>query len=301
MRKVNVAYNEDCIIGMNRIANESVDVILTDPPYMYLKNRKLDRNFDEDAFFVQVNRILKSTGFLVLFGRGESFYRWNYKLSSLGLKFKEEIIWDKRYPSSPLQAISRMHETVAIWTKGCGVLNRVKVDYTEARKYNLDAIIADVKRLRSSLTSVSQLDEIIKFLDTGVKNTLTKDISDSTVTISSKTLGKAPRLVSLVDALQNGMNERSIISEVPEKYRSIHPTQKPVRLIERLLNLVAKPGDIIVDPFAGSFSTAKACINLGLNYIVFEIDNEYFDLGLNSLESYRENSKSNGTQGILFG
>lgn len=43
-------YNEDCLIGMKRIPDASVDCVLTDPPYLYLKNQKLDRSFDEQAF-----------------------------------------------------------------------------------------------------------------------------------------------------------------------------------------------------------------------------------------------------------
>lgn len=52
-------YNEDCLIGMKRIPDASVDCVLTDPPYLYLKNQKLDRSFDEQAFFAEVKRILK--------------------------------------------------------------------------------------------------------------------------------------------------------------------------------------------------------------------------------------------------
>lgn len=101
-------YNEDCLIGMKRIPDASVDCVLTDPPYLYLKNQKLDRSFDEQAFFAEVKRILKKDGFIVMFGRGTSFYRWNTILADLGFNFKEEIIWDKSYISSPLMAISRV-------------------------------------------------------------------------------------------------------------------------------------------------------------------------------------------------
>lgn len=52
-------YNEDCIEGLKRIPDGSVDVVLTDPPYLYLKNQKLERQFDEQAFFGHVKRILK--------------------------------------------------------------------------------------------------------------------------------------------------------------------------------------------------------------------------------------------------
>jgi site-specific DNA-methyltransferase (adenine-specific) len=49
-----VIYNCDCIEGMKDLPDESIDCVLTDPPYLYLKNQKLDRQFDEKAFFEQV-------------------------------------------------------------------------------------------------------------------------------------------------------------------------------------------------------------------------------------------------------
>ena len=298
--EVNVAYNEDCIIGLERLDAESVDVVLTDPPYLYLKNHRLDRYFDEDRLFRSIERILKDSGFVVIFGRGESFYRWNTMLIDLGFVFKEEIIWDKRYPSSPLLAISRMHETVAIFAKKTGVLNHVKVPYIKAKELNIHSIISDINRLKSVFSSVKNFDAVANFLATGNKNNETKIINESTVTISSKTLGKANRCVSVLDAMENGLNERSIIAQVPEKYTNIHPTQKPVRLIERLLALVSKPGDTVVDPFAGSFVTGKACYEMDLNYILFEIDKKYYSDGMESLKKYKIEHKPAKYQGDLF-
>ena len=295
--EVNVAYNEDCIIGLERLDAESVDIVLTDPPYLYLKNHRLDRAFDEDRLFRSIERILKDSGFVVIFGRGESFYRWNTILSNLGFVFKEEIIWDKRYPSSPLLAISRMHETVAIFAKKTGKINHVKVPYLQSKQLNIQSIVSDINRLKSVFSSVKDFDAVANFLATGNKNNETKIINESTVTISSKTLGKANRCVSVLDAMENGLNERSIIAQVPEKYTNIHPTQKPVRLIERLLALVSKPGDTVVDPFAGSFVTGKACYEMDLNYILFEIDKKYYSDGMESFKKYKIEHKPAKYQG----
>ncbi|KAA6318098.1 hypothetical protein EZS27_031850, partial [termite gut metagenome] len=46
----NKIYNQDCLEGMKALTNNSIDCILTDPPYLYLKNQKLDRPFDEQLF-----------------------------------------------------------------------------------------------------------------------------------------------------------------------------------------------------------------------------------------------------------
>ena len=51
---------------MKDLPDESIDCVLTDPPYLYLKNQKLDRQFDEKAFFEQVKRVLKLNAFFDL-------------------------------------------------------------------------------------------------------------------------------------------------------------------------------------------------------------------------------------------
>nr|DAG12914.1 MAG TPA: adenine-specific methyltransferase [Caudoviricetes sp.] len=71
--ELNKIYNEDCLEGIKRIPDVSIDCILTDPPYLYLKGQKLDRPFDEERLFSEFKRVLKPTGFVVLFGRGTSF------------------------------------------------------------------------------------------------------------------------------------------------------------------------------------------------------------------------------------
>lgn len=81
----------------------------------------------------------------------------------------------------------------------------------------------------------------------------------------------------------NGVREQSIIEENRTHLGQIHPTQKPVRLLERLLALTTKPGDVVLDTFAGSCSTAVACINTSRKYIAFEIEPEYYDLGMKRL------------------
>ena len=74
-------FNLDNSELMAKMEDESVDVILTDPPYLYLKNQKLERPFDEQLFFSECKRVLAKNGFIVMFGRGPSFYRWNKSIS----------------------------------------------------------------------------------------------------------------------------------------------------------------------------------------------------------------------------
>ena len=52
-------YNEDCQEGIKRIPDASIDCILTDPPYLYLKGQKLERKFDEQTLFSGFKRICR--------------------------------------------------------------------------------------------------------------------------------------------------------------------------------------------------------------------------------------------------
>lgn len=56
--------------------------------------------------------------------------------------------------------------------------------------------------------------------------------------------------------------------------QNIHPTEKPVGLLEKLIEMSTDPGDLVVDPFSGSGSTSVAAQKLGRNSLAFEIDNE---------------------------
>lgn len=68
---------------------------------------------------------------------------------------------------------------------------------------------------------------------------------------------------------------------------TIHPTQKPLALIEKLINEFTKYGDLILDPFMGSATTAVACHKLKRHYIGFELDKEYFDLANERLDKVK--------------
>lgn len=277
---LNKIYNEDCIEGMKRIPDGSVDCILTDPPYLYLKNQKLDRPFDELVFFSECKRVLKKDGFIVLFGRGTSFYRWNCILADMGFTFKEEIIWDKINTTSPLLPLSRKHETISIHSIGRKTILRSKVPYEEIRINDDSKVVGDAKRIISYIKS-NDIDKIKEEIDNGL--VYNKKKSHKTHVSAQTGFFSSDRAIACIDSIKNGCNERDIISLLRDHYSAIHPTQKPVRLIERLLAIISCEGDIILDPFSGSASTAIACINTKRNYIGFEIDKEYYELSVKKI------------------
>ena len=337
-------YNADNLEVMATLPDESIDVICIDPPYLYLKNQKLERPFDEPKFFAECKRLLTKKGFIVLFGRGTSFYRWNTILDGLGFLFKEEVIWDKSYVSSPLMPMSRIHETISILTKKEGGINKVKVPYLEMKGHDIDSIVTDIKRLKTTFKNTKSLNAVLEFLennkvptDTPVRtdkgaefkrgvsitkggnqldrcvnvmqsiqyglneksiikgniyeyNSVERKHNEENNVVANKGLQNGDRCVYVMSNMSNGLIEKTIIKQARDHYNTIHPTQKPVRLLERLLALVIpkdKPRNeiVVADFFAGSMSCMEAVHNMGMRGIATEIDEEYFEKGKQRIES----------------
>lgn len=219
-----------------------------------------------------------------MFGRGTSFYRWNTILADLGFKFKEEIIWNKVYKSSPMTPVSRQHETISIHSKRKDAsIRSVKIPYVEARRFNIESIERDIKRLKSALGNPTSLQHLQQYLSEGIVTYESVENVGFGTTIGGS-FKKCDRNVSTAQGIALGLKEASIMNINREHYKAIHPTQKPIRLLERLLALVSKQGDTVLDPFAGSFSTAIACHNMNLKFIGFEIDKEYYEAGLKKIK-----------------
>lgn len=75
------------------------------------------------------------------------------------------------------------------------------------------------------------------------------------------------------------VNSQNIIKTKKEKSdHGLHPTQKPLQLMNALIELTTKPGQLVLDPFMGSGSTCVSAKSLGRNYIGFELNKNYFEI-----------------------
>lgn len=108
----------------------------------------------------------------------------------------------------------------------------------------------------------------VKYLNTGTKGWIVWDkgqhgltMSDCELAFSSFNCPTRVKIINRVELLNEG---------------TIHPTQKPIKLYEWLLNNYAKPGDKILDTHVGSASSLIACHELGFEYVGFELDTDYF-------------------------
>ena len=87
---------------------------------------------------------------------------------------------------------------------------------------------------------------------------------------------------------QKATNYPKEIIEFDMDRQSIHPTQKPVALIEYLVKTYSNEGDVILDNCMGSGSTGIACLNTNRNFIGIEINEEYYNKAKNWIESYKD-------------
>jgi site-specific DNA-methyltransferase (adenine-specific) len=72
---------------------------------------------------------------------------------------------------------------------------------------------------------------------------------------------------------------------------ALHPTQKPVKLLEWLVLTYSNIGDTVLDNCMGSGSTGIACKNTGRNFVGIELDNNYFEIAKERIENHKINKK----------
>lgn len=79
---------------------------------------------------------------------------------------------------------------------------------------------------------------------------------------------------------------RDVVTFSNMRAEHIHPTQKPVHLLEYLIKTYTNPGETVLDPVMGSGSTGVACMNTGRDFIGIEKDDKYFDIAKTRIETH---------------
>ena len=280
----------DCLQLLTQIEDDSIDAVITDPPYQYL-NRKLkncyfDKPYNEEAYIAEIKRILKDTGFIIMFGRGVHFYKQGVLLDNAGFKFKEEVIWDKRKISNFTLALGRQHENCFIFAKTKkGIIRKTHIPYIEYMKgLPIEDAVAKIKncirKIDNEIKKPEIFKDIINFLEHDVENYRKRITEGNNINRHSDCKGVYCSVSSL-KSITKGYKEKDIINipdfiEVASSRNHYHPTEKPVRLMERLIALVTDEGDVVLDPFMGSGTTGVACMNMKRRFIGMELDHAFF-------------------------
>ena len=250
--ELNKIYNEDCISGMKKIKNNSVDIIICDPPYNIGKD--FGNNSDKqdmtkylewcDNWIKECIRILKPNGTLYIYGFSEilSFIRVRIDINV------RWIIWHYTNKVTPsLNFWQRTHESILCCYKEKPIFNRdnVREPYTENFLKN------SVGKVRKS-----------------TKGRFSNGENETIYTAHEN--GALPRDVIKISALAGGAGK---------KERVDHPTQKPLELCKKLIDASKNDENtLLVVPFAGSGSECVAAKKENINFIGFEINTKYIDI-----------------------
>jgi len=115
------------------------------------------------------------------------------------------------------------------------------------------------------------------------------------ITITDNVLKNKVGAMNIDASLINGKSPTNILQFGFDKGEGgLHEAQKPVELLEYLIRLVTKEGQVVIDPFLGSGSTAVAARNLGRKYVGFEISNEFCEIAKKRLNGSSVSSSRNG-------
>ena len=235
--EVNKIIQGDAFKELWKIPDNSIDLVLTDPPYnlewkeeIKFKNRKnvfhhtAETEKWDDIDIVELyeklapefNRVLKETGSVICFCRTEFITYLVDTCKKNDLAVKATIIWHKTNP------------------------------VTQIRKKNY------LSSIESIVWLARKRDEIPFTFNFSLQN----------------------EMHNFIEMPICGGNERTE-----------HPTQKPLRLIQKLLQVHSNENDLVLDPFIGSGTTGMACKLLKRNFIGIEIDKKYCDIAEKRIKS----------------
>ena len=237
----NTIFNEDCLIGASKIKDNSLDLLIADPPYCLGKDYGnnsdklkasdyLDWSFKWLDIFIPK---IKNTGSFYI------FLSWQFSPEIFSYLKKKmtminEIIWDRRVPSmgGSTRKFSSVHDNIGFFVKS-------SKDYY----FNLDSIRIpydqETKKARTRSIFVGK-----KWLE----------------------MGYNPKDVWSISRIH---------AQDPE--RELHPTQKPLEIINRMILASSPENGLVCDPFMGTGTTAISAILHNRNYCGFELNSDYYN------------------------
>lgn len=246
-------FHGDCLEIMKDIEDESIDMILCDLPYG-TSACKWDSVIPFEPLWEQYSRIIKPFGAIVLFG-SEPFSS-ALRLSNLDM-YKYDWKWEK--------------------PNGANFLNF---------KYQPAKVHEDIMVFGKSATSYSKNGNMI-YNPQMTEGTPYNQKSGQQRQDNGHVLGSTVRSpIKQVYTENNGTRYPRSIQRFPLDKDKLHPTQKPVALLEYLIKTYTNEGNIVLDNCMGSGSTGVACINTNRRFIGIELDENYFKIAKERIENH---------------
>jgi site-specific DNA-methyltransferase (adenine-specific) len=272
--ETNKIYHGNCVEKLKEIEANKVDLIYFDPPFFTQRKHSLTNKdnsktyeFDDkynsieeylelvENVLLESKRVLKNTGSVFLHCDKTASHNIRVVMDKVFGRenFQSEIIWSYKRWSNAKKGLLNAHQVIFFYSKTQDFkFNTLYTDYSATT--NLDQILQDRERNENG------------------KSVYKKDENGNVV------LGKEKKGVPLSD-----------VWEIPylnpkAKERTGYPTQKPVLLLNQILNIVTDEGDLVVDPFCGSGTTCVSAKSLKRQFIGIDISKDAVELANSRLE-----------------
>ena len=299
----------DCLELLKDIPDGSVDMVLTDPPYGVMgksthdikgwENRNIDWDLqiDHKAVLSECERILRVNGKCALFSQDP----YTAKLISgatPGLPFLYRAVWVKNNAGNVLGCKRNM---VSYFEDIC-VFGKKEYDYEHkhpSRSYLMQekkkCIGVDFKKLLGNCMASHYFTNGFQFLIPSRENyeklQSTGFFQKPYEELAEENQRYRENIPKSVFNLWQGGKFKSNVLQYPKDGGGYHPTQKPVALLQDLIQTFSNPGDTVLDFTMGSGSTGVACVKTGRNFIGMELDPGYFETAKRRIEEAQAQRK----------
>ena len=244
-------YQGDCLKLMKNIEDKSIDCIICDLPYGVTSKNKWDTIIPYEPLWKEYKRIIKDNGPIILFGQDK--FTAKTMLSNEKMH-RYNLIWNKVLTSGFLNAGRmplREHEDIMIFYKKLPTYNP---QFTEGKP--LHGMGEKFKKVKNNNNNYNDFNSCNN--PSANREGDTKKYPKSILTF--------PR---------------------PASSKMLHPTEKPVELLEYLIKTYSNENDVILDNCMGSGSTGVAALNANRRFIGIELDEKYFNIAKNRLENIK--------------
>lgn len=293
-------YNEDCIEGMkSHVKDESVDLIISDPPYFkvidekwdYIWHTELDYLEWSEKWISEVSRILRKGGTLYLFGYFRMLCKLLPILERFGFELRQQIIIDKGIKSVSGRATKNYKMFPNVTESILFLIKDSKPFVKEFLKQRQKELGLSAKEINEKLGVKSNGGGMWSIYtgDNVCKQIPTEEIWNKLQDILRFSIPY--KFISQTYNAQLGFTDVWNDIDFYEEKR-YHPTQKPQKLIDRLILASSSERDLILDPFSGSGSTMLSAYRNNREFIGFELDETYFNLSNDRLNEYISEQKN---------
>lgn len=293
--------NNDCMEAVSALEDSTIDCVITDPPYFidklddkwsaqkiqedeknsHIKHLPKGMKFDKKQvkvlydYYLELSRLLfrklKPGGYFLSFSSPRLYHAIAMSNEIAGFEIRDMINWT--YTQTMPKGMSMMH-----------IIDKMK-DLSDDEKSKLKTEYKDFKtpQIRSCFEPICVAMKPIGKL-TFIKNEL--QFKTGLLDFSQKVginEDRIPANIITTEEYNDTYDKNFLIAKPTRKEKgesNSHITVKPVKLMEHLVRLFSKEGAFVVDPFAGSGTTALACKNTNRRCLGIELNREYYQIAV---------------------